>query len=102
MIPKLCPYFRRFLIERNLLVRFHLNMIMFWCTDWKGYCKARRSLAICKPYSFNIAFEWSNSFEGESFWDSIDRKWGIQYRFLESGGLIKSQPAMDKDTKCNK
>lgn len=77
-------------------------MISCWFGDWKGYVKARRSLATCKSYALSIAFDWETSFEGASFWASIDRKWEIQYRFLLSGGVIKQQTPMNDDTKCNR
>lgn len=77
-------------------------MILFWLGNWKGYVKARRSLAECKSYALNIAFDWNTSFEGESFWASIDRKWGIQYSFLLSGGVIKQQSSLDENERCNK
>ena len=102
MFPKLCPHFRRFLIERGLFFQFHLNMLLFWLCDWKGYAKARRSLATCKSYALNVAFDWESSLEGPDFWDSIDRKWNIQYRFLLSGGIIKEYTLLDDDTRCNK
>ena len=102
MIPRLCPHFRRFLLERGLLIQFHINMLMHYIGDWKGYCKARRSLAICKSYALNIAVDWTNTFEGENFWASIDRKWDIQYRFLLSGGVINKETPIDEDAKCNK
>jgi hypothetical protein len=102
MIPRLCPHFRRFLSERNLLIQFHINMILYWFGDWKGFIKARKSLATCKSYALNIAFNWFDTPEGGSFWTSIDRKWDIHYQFLLSGGVIKEQAPLSNDTKCNK
>jgi hypothetical protein len=77
-------------------------MIMFWICDWKGYVKARKSLAECKSYALNVAFDWNCTLEGDAFWSMIDRKWDIQYRFLVSGGVVKLHPPLDDDTKCNK
>jgi len=96
MFTPMCPELRRFLQERGLYLRFIINLII--CAESiNDYIKVKRSLSVCKPHSIAIAFDWCASFEGEYYWNSVDRKWNIWYSTLLHAGLIKPYEPTESD-----
>jgi len=88
MFTPLCPHLHKFLIERGLYWRFTINVIL-GVSSFKEYIFVRKSLSITKPWAISEAFDWNNSAEGYSFWESVNRKWEIHYAFLLSGNVIE-------------
>jgi hypothetical protein len=87
MFKQMNPHLRKFLWERNLYFRFMINLIVS-AEGIDDYIKRRSSLSTPKSYAISSAFDWYKSFEGEFYWNSVNRKWEIWYGMLLNAGVI--------------
>lgn len=72
---------RRFLKVRHLLVSFHLNLFLYS----KSFCDYNNTRYELKKIDENSIFNsltWDCTMEGYSYWEHIDCKWRIYYKFL--------------------
>ena len=97
MFKPLNEHLRRFLLERGLYFKFILN-ILLGAESVADYIYKRKSLNIAKSYNISTAFDWTNTFEGDSYWASVDRKWIIYHGMLVGAGIILLYtPSTDDD-----